>query len=646
MSNKHYPRLFSEFEIAGKRLRNRVCLTATVTNFARNNQITDQWRNFLIERARGGVAMLVTEIIAVDSEAIAQSSTVTGFDNTNEEAFKAIAADVHHEGALLIAQLWHPGRQQLWHPTKAPTGVSNLPDPYSGTVPHVMSTEEVRRVAQAYIDTARRLFECGFDGVELHGAHGYLIMQFLSPASNIREDIYGGDVEGRTRFACEIAAGIHASCGSGFIVGLKMPADEGVEGGIDPDEAQVITQHLARSAQFDYFAYGQGNFSLSLETHVPDLYFQPGHYIDLHKRMRAASGDVPVMALGRIGTPQLAEHVVANGHGDLVGMTRALITDAAWVDKAQRGNAEDIRPCVFDNYCWGEIHQGKPLVEHHNPHLGQVKEVDHEFSHATQTKRITIIGAGPAGMEAAWVAAARGHQVTLISGSARLGGALRSEADLPGRGEMAKIIDYQQRLIARHGVKLVMNQHITSRKDIDADEIVLATGSEQRPPQGLQPDAQVLSARDFALVAKAHGGQCAVLLDEDGSAAVYGVADQLVQQFKRVVIVTSRPHIARNVNHCSAIGVYRRLYKAGVEILPARETCGFANSALSLRNPYSEHTETISDVDLVVYATPRIVRDHLCLQFADIPVHLIGDCRSPRNLFAAIQGGYALGEAL
>ena len=217
----NYPKLFSEIKIAGRTLRNRICLCATVTNFAKANKITEEWRNFLIERARGGAALLVTEIIAVDPEAIAQSSTVTGFDQTNEEAFRTIARDVGEEGALIIGQLWHPGRQQLWHPTKTPIGVSNLPDPYSGTVPHVMDTKEVYRVAEAYINTAKRLADCGFDGVELHGAHGYLITQFLSAASNIRDDEFGGDTVSRTLFIRNIAQGIKEACGKNFIVGLK-----------------------------------------------------------------------------------------------------------------------------------------------------------------------------------------------------------------------------------------------------------------------------------------------------------------------------------------------------------------------------------------------------------------------------------------
>lgn len=649
MPAAHYPTLFSEIEIAGRRLRNRVCLCATVTNFARDNRITEPWRNFLIERAKGGAAMLVTEIIAVDPEAIAQSSTVTGFDDTNDEAFEAIARDVHGEGAALIGQLWHPGRQQLWHPTKSPIGVSDLPDPYSWTVPHVMSTAEARRVIQAYVDTARRLADRGFAGVELHGAHGYLIMQFLSPASNTREDVYGGDLEGRTCFAREIAAGIREHCGPGFIIGIKMPADEGVPGGVDPDEAERITARLAQTGDFDYFAYGQGNFSLSLETHVPDLYFRPGHFIDLHKRMRAAAGGVPVMALGRIGTPELAEQVVADDHGDLVGMTRALITDAAWADKARAGRTEEIRPCVYDNYAWGEVHLGKPVAEHHNPHIGQAGEAHRLPDAAEHVGRVLIIGAGPAGMEAAWVAAARGHGVTLFSASDSLGGALRHEASLPGRAEIARIIDYQRHMGERYGVEYVFNRRADEEliRRYDPDAVVLATGSTQRLPPGLKAGPNVIAARDYVATGQAApGGDTAVLVDEDHGAAVYGVADLLAERFNRVILVTSRPRIAGAVNHCSAIGVYRRLYGAGVEIRLSLETRAFEDRRLTLANVFSGGEAAVEDVDLVVYATPRLAQDDLVSSLDGIATHLIGDCRSPRNLLAAIQGGHTLGESL
>ena len=444
MTTTHCHHLFSPITVGRRTIRNRVALTATLTNFGHDNQVTERWVSFLVERARGGTGLLISEIIAVDPEALAQQAIVTGFDDLNLSGFKAAAAGVDAAGGALIGQLWHPGRQQLWHPSKSPMGVSEQPDALSWTVPHVMSTTQVTRVITAYIDTAKRLCRCGFAGIELHGAHGYLIGQFLSPWSNTRDDEFGGDIDGRTRFARHIANGIRAECGNDFIIGLKMPGEEGVAGGIDTDEAEQLTRRLAQSHSFDYFSYGQGNFSLSLETHVPDLHFKPGHFIDIHKRMRSASEGVPVMALGRINTPTLAERIIKEGYGDLVGMSRALIADAAWAEKARSGRS-DIRPTVFDNWCWGEVHLGKPLAEHHNPYLGIDGEalLEDRLTPASRQRRISVVGAGPAGLETAWVAAARGHQVTVYGASKLAGGRLRLDATLPGREEVGAMIDYQ-----------------------------------------------------------------------------------------------------------------------------------------------------------------------------------------------------------
>ena len=643
-----YPSLFSELKVGKKKLKNRICLCATVTNFAQNNRITEPWRNFLLERARGGAAMLVTEVIAVDPEAIAQSSTITGFNQTNEAGFRQIADDVHEEDSLIVGQLWHPGRQQLWHPTKSPIGVSDIPDPYSGTVPHVMKTEEVLRVAESYVNTAKRLSDCGFDGVELHGAHGYLIMQFLSPASNNREDMFGGDLEARTLFVRKIAEGIREKCRQDFIIGLKMPADEGVPGGVCPDEAARITKRLSKTGCFDYFAYGQGNFSLSLENHVPDMYFDQGAFIELHKKMRSVSGNVPVMALGRIGEPNLANRIIEEGFGDLVGMSRALITDPAWPEKARLGNQQDIRPCVYDNFSWGEVHLGKPLAEHHNAFIGQANEAFRLPQPADFSKRVMVVGGGVSGLEAAWVCAAKGHGVTLFSSSPELGGGLLLESKLPGREEMRRIIEHQIFSGEKYGVEYVLNYKVSARDidDFGSDVVLLAAGANHRVPGDLERGAQVLSAREYTIQSGNLNGKTAVLIDEDGTAATYGVADLMAQNFKSVILVTSRPRVAASVNHCSAIGVFRRLYGANIQIQPAQQVLSFVDKVVTLRNPYNAVESKISDVDLLVYSTPRISNDQLADELDDPLIEKVGDCRSPRNLMTAIQNGHAIADAL
>ena len=649
-----YPALFSPLQIGQRQVRNRVALPATLTNFGQGNRITEKWGNFLIERAKGGAGLIVSEIIAVDPEAIAHGAVVTGFDDSNDAGFKVVAQGVHTAGAVLVGQLWHPGRQQLWHPTKSPMGVSEQPDALSWTVPHVMSGAEVQRVAGAYVAVAQRLYRCGFGGIELHGAHGYLIGQFLSPWSNTRDDEYGGGVEGRTCFVRDIAQGIRQACGADFIIGLKMPGDEGVPGGIDVDEAARLTERLAETGNFDYFAYGQGNFSLSLETHVPDLHFRPGHFIDLPKRMRAAAGGIPVMALGRIGDPDLAEKVVAEGFGDLVGMTRAHIADAAWARKAEAGQVGDIRPSVFDNWCWGEIHAGKPLLEHHNPYLGLVDEAGAEqhLAPAPAAKTIAVVGAGPAGLEAAWVAAARGHAVTLFGASEQVGGKLRLDAELPGRAEMAKLIAYQTHMAERHGVHVNLGRKadVGDILALNPDAIILATGAGLRRPMNLAAEADPVTD-GIAYIRENAGrdvnrGGTAALFDQEHGPATYGLADLLARQFDKLILITPRPGIGQNVNYCSAIGVHRRLHRAGVEILPSHDLIDYRRGAVVCRNVFTEQEKTLGGIGEVVFVTPRLADDALAGAFSDIPVHRIGDCLSPRNIMAAIHGGHIIGTVL
>ena len=567
--------------------------------------------------------------------------------------FKQVADEVHAAGGCILGQLWHPGRQQLWHPTRSPAGVSDQPDALSWTVPRVMTTEECARLVDAYVAAARRLARCGFDGVELHGAHGYLITQFLSPWSNTREDGYGGDLEGRTRFVREIAERTRDACGESFVVGFKMPADEGVEGGIDVEEAARITERLAATGAFDLFAYGQGNFSLSLENHVPDMHFRPGHFIDLHRRMRGVAGGIPVMALGRVGTPDLAERIVADGYGDLVGMTRAQVSDAAFANKAREGREEEIRPCIFDNFCWGQVHAGKPLAEFHNPHLGERGEADWAPSLASNRCRVVVVGAGPAGLEAAWIAAARGHDVHLFGAGSSGGGKLRLEARLPGHADVAKVADHQLRMAERHGVRLLLGARADEEtvRRLAPDAVVVASGAKMRRPRWAWSNSiLVISTIEFAerLATPAEpSGRTAVLFDYDHTATTYAVAEALADSHDDVVLLTPRTQIAQAVNYCSALGVHRRLHGLDVEIVTATEPVEVRDDGeVRCRNVFSGHEAVIEEVDTVVYATPRRVENSLANALADLSPTLIGDCLAPRNLSIAIHEGHLVGNTL
>ena len=637
-----YPRLFSPLQVGGRALRNRIALPATLTNFGAGHRVTERWIGFLAERAKGGAGMVITEIIAVDPAALAHGAIVTGYDAANQDGFKRAAAAVEGAGACLVGQLWHPGRQQLWSPVHSPKGISDQPDAYSWTVPHVMSTDELRRVADEYVAVAERLQRCGFGGVELHGAHGYLITQILSPWSNRRADAYGGSLENRVRFVREVAAAIRERCGRGFVIGLKMPGDEGVPGGIDPDEAARITSALPGAV--DYFAYSQGNFTASLENHVPDMHFRRGHFLGIHKKLRPAAAGTPVMAIGRIATPEEAEAALTDGAADLVGLTRALIADADWGAKARAGRAEDIRPSTYDNFAWGEIHAGKPIAEVHNPQLGQAGESGWRTPRAAKARRVAVVGGGPAGLHAARIAAEAGHGVTLLA--EKLGGKLRWEASLPGRQEYANLLAWMERKARAAGVELELGRRATAA-DVLAlrpERVIVATGSHPRRPEGFHGEG--MSVRDWR--PDSAGGGTAVLFDMDHGAATYAAADALAQRHAHLVLLTPRTQLARNVNYCSALGIYRRLYQADVEIVLAAEPVSLRDGVLTWRNVFTGHPREIPEVNLFLWSTPRVADDALAaeLRQAGADVRAAGDCMAPRNLFCAIHEGEALALAL
>jgi len=653
MLNAHpFPLLFRPFELAGRRLRNRIVFPATLANYASGNAVTGRLIDYYAERARGGAGMIVTEGLSVHASSVPQPSVVTLFEPGNADGLQRLAAAVEREDCRLIGQLWHVGRQQLWNPVLSPVGVSPEPDAYSWTVPHVLDVDEIRALVEAFVSSARCLARAGFSGVELHGAHGYLITQFLSPWSNTRDDAYGGDRVRRLRFVREIIAGIRAECGNGFILGLKMPGNEGVAGGIDPVEAAGVVRLLAEAGGPDYLAFSQGNFSLSLEDHVPDLTFRPGPFLDIHKALKAHAGAIAVMALGRVLGPHEAEACLRDSGVDLVATGRALVSDAAWPDKAQRGRADEIRPCIFCNVCWGEIHAGKPMACIHNPHLAMSGEVAWAPAAAAQGKTVVVVGAGVAGLEAAWVAAARGHRVLLFGHSPEPGGKARLEAALPGRAEVAKVYDYQRGRAERHGVAFRLGQWATVEAIAAErpDAVILATGAAMRRPAGFAAESGGIDLRSYLSAPQIEEPTegTAVLFDQDHAAATYAAADLLARRFARLVLITPRTQLARNVAYVSAIGVYRRLYGAGAEIVLASTLRWFEHGTLAYANAFTGRETRIDGVALLVWSTPRLAADGLApaLRRAGLAVTSVGDCRAPRTMLAAIHEGHAAGNAL
>ena len=646
-----YPTLFSPLQVGTHELRNRVVHTATVSGYGANTRPSDRLIDYHRARAAGGTAMIVTELMPVHPTSLANPFLVSLFDENNLDSLKLWADAVESEGCRLVGQVGHVGRQQLWSPLATPVSASARPDPLSWTVPHKMTAGEVEEIVASFVDAAERLQRAGFSGVELHGAHGYLLTQFMSPFSNDRDDKYGGSREGRLTFVREVIGGIRARCGAEFLMGLKMPCDEGIAGGIDPEEAEEIVKFFVAAGGLDYFAFSQGNFSPSLEDHCPDMHFPHRPFQQLHARMREQCGGVPVMTLGRIETPQAAEQTLKEGCGDMVGFSRALVSDAAWAAKAQDGHEGHIRPCIYCNYCWGEIHAGRGMTCVHNPELAQPDEIGWAPKTTSVKKRIAIIGAGVAGLEAAWIAAARGHEVHLFGSSPEPGGAALWESRLPGRADIADAITFQCRRAEEHGVTFHLGAPATVETiaALDPDLVILATGAEATWPASLAVSTEAYDLRtatsDLLQSGASHQGT-AVLFDQDHTATVYAAAELFEKRYARTVVMTPRPTIGSKVNYLSLIGVFRRMAGLRVEIIPLSLPVALKNRCLSYRNALNGDEGEIEDVASLVYATPRAVRDGLAasLTARGIAVEAVGDCRAPRTMAAAIHEGHEAGQ--
>ncbi len=655
-----YPSLFTPFSLAGKPLRNRIVHASMNTHMAHDTKVTDQLIQYHANRAQGGAAMIVTEPISM-----ARHQNVPyrarAWNDDNLDGLKRWADAVESHDCRLLGQIQDPGRGR--HNTGIGSdaiGASALPDDLSWLVPKALTAGEIRAMIEDFAQSAQRLQRCGFSGVEISAGHGHLFHQFLSPWSNARTDEYGGDVAGRSRFAAELLAALRAACGRGFIVGLRLPGVDHVRGGIDITEAARITAHLTRMGDLDYLNFVQGTHGRELEHHLPDAHGPRVPFREMWRELRRAMHGVPLMAVGRITDPDEAEEIVASGAAELVALGRPLLADAAWPAKAAQGRAHEIRQCVWCNRCWDAINTHlKPMACVTNPRVALHDETDWQPAKAAASRRVVIVGAGIAGMEAAWIAAARGHEVTVFGNTPEAGGKARLHARLPGGAPLSSIYDYQFAEARRSGARFVLGA-AASAADVIAqkpDVVVLATGSRMIAPPWLKGDPRVPNLRDaliplLAETSRAPGA--AVIFDMDHTEATYAAAQLLHARFERVVVITPRDSIAQATAMVTRQGILRRLHQMRIEIITLAEPRWSASADkrkleyLEYANVYSGEAGVIDNVSFFAYATPRAPDDALAapLRAAGIEVHLAGDCRAARGLMSAIAEGHAAGNSV
>jgi 2,4-dienoyl-CoA reductase-like NADH-dependent reductase (Old Yellow Enzyme family) len=655
--------LFTPFELAGRRLRNRITHASMSLVATPQGRVTESMIQYHANRARGGAAMTITEPLGtMRHQAGIPRPQVWRKDDA--DALKRFAEAVEGQDCRLLGQIQDAGRGRHF-PGRNPeaVGASALPDDLSWTVPRALPAAEIRDLVSQIAESSAHLQECGFSGVEISCGHGHMFHQFLSPWANRREDEYGGDWQNRCRFVAEIVAALRAACGDGFIVGLKLPGDDGVPGGIGPTEAAIVADILTKPGNVDYVSFAGGAHARTLEMHTPDRHGPTMPYMPFIRELRHSLNGVPLLALGRITDPAEADGILARGEASLIALGRPLVADPAWPKKAAEGRTWDIRYCLSCNTCWGAIVMMRvPIACVNNPRVSRPDEVDYwpEPLPEDKRRRVAVVGAGLAGMEAAWVAAARGHDVTIFGASDAVGGKALLREKLPGGETVSSIYDYQSVSASRAGAHFRLGRKATAA-DILAlkpDAVILATGSTMIPPDWLPADVRaegwVPDLRAAMPDILRHAGRMdgtAVLFDADHTESTYACAEALRERFSRVVIVTPRDTIATDVQMVTRQGILRRMAEQRIEVVTLCEprwSDDVAEGRLELVNVYNGDVTVIEDLALLTYATPRAPDDELRspLEAAGIEVITVGDARAPQEMLFATASGHRAGETI
>jgi mycofactocin system FadH/OYE family oxidoreductase 2 len=649
-----FKHLFTPIRIGSLTLKNRIYSSGHVPGFAEYGYPTERYRRYHVEKAKGGVGLTIiggSTSVAANSPAT-EWSMIANRDESIIPCYRELADAVHAHDARIMTQLTHMGRRgksdsERWLPLVAP---SQIPEPYHREIPHEIEEHQIREIIQAFGQAVRRCREGGLDGVEISAAHNHLIDQFWSPRLNHRTDRWGGSLENRIRFSIEVLGEIRRVVGRDYVVGMRISADEHLEDGLGLEEMKEIARRLAAIGALDFFSIigGSGDNYLNLAAVVPNMTFPAMPYVQLAAAIKEVV-EIPILHAGKIVDPRDAERVLAEGWVDVVGMTRAQIADPQMANKAREGRLEEIRSCVGANYCIDRLYFGKAIICIQNPQIGREKELS-GWEPAETQKKVVIVGGGPGGLEAARMAAMRGHQVVLFEQSDQLGGQVLVAARAPSRASLAGIVRWLAQQVRRHGVDLRLSSAATAERVLaeKPDAVVVATGGRPyRPDLPGFDRPEVVTSWDVLNGAVAPGARV-LIVDDDGGETGPSVADTLAAQGKQVEIVTSLRHVGASLGDTNFPVMYQRLFRQGVVMTPNVRPVSFREGRVTLENLYSRAEETREEVDTVVLAMGNRSVDEVYHALKErVPeLHLIGDAMSPRGVHHAILEGTWVGRTV
>lgn len=652
MSEK--PSLFDSISIGKKSAKNRIMRLATTANLADNNQVGERVLGFYKALAKGGVGTIVTEALRTQPEDPFGPGALVIFDRSAIDSLRALSDICHAEGTLLIGQLNMGGRQHLASRVVpfsiAPSAVAC---PRSGGVPHQLSCLEIEEIIETYVSCAVHCIEAGMDGVEIHGAQGHLIQQFISPFSNFRKDEWGGSFIRRLQFPREILRRVRYRIGTQAIVGYRIGVEEFTAGGLTIEDAVKIAKTFCDDNLVDYLSLSQGNFN-SIEAHLPDRHSPKLVYRELHARFKPVANGVPVVASTRIQRLEEAESMVVSGEADMVGMCRALIADPDWPRKAQSGLAGEIRHCIACNQCWGWIANGEPIACAVNPMAGREycwKNLERD--RAENGRSVVVIGGGPAGLEAARVAASRGHEVTLIEKTGSLGGRLKHIKEVPFFEEVGNVLDYLIPQVQASGAKIVTDCPASVEFILEAnpDDVIVAAGASPTIPLISGDGSVPVITTDGPLGRGDLAGCRVVIMDEDGYYWTSAVTESVIADGGIPIVVTRVFEVCRELPMVSRIEFVRQLDKYEGRAIPNSYIAEISRGGVTLRHYLTERENRLEEIKLVIWvgaSTPNssLAEDLRSAGMDKHRIHVVGDAFAPRRLANALTEAHGVARRL
>ncbi len=555
--------LLQPYRLKHLTLRNRIMTTAHEPAYPEEGMPKARYRAYHAERAKGGVALTMTAgSAAVSWDSPPAFNNILAYQDEVVPWMKDLADAVHEHGAAIMIQLTHLGRRtrwdkNFWLPVVSP---SLHKEAAHRAFPKRLETWDIERIVKDYADAAERMQAAGLDGIELE-AYGHLMDQFWSPLTNTLEAPYGGSLENRMRFSFDVLAAIRARVGADFIVGVRCVADEVIEGGLTKKDGFEIARRLKDSGMIDFLNIVRGHIDTDagLTDLIPIQGMASAPHLDFTGDLRAATR-FPVFHAARIEDVATARHAIATGKVDMIGMTRAHMTDPHIVRKIMAGEEDQIRPCVGANYCLDRIYQGGAAYCIHNPATGRELTQPHEIEPTQVKRRVVVIGAGPAGLEAARVAALRGHAVVVLEAAAEAGGQLRLTARSPRRQAMLGIIDWRMRQCTARGVEFRFETPAEADDvlALDPDVVLIATGGSPHTAVLTSGNELVVSTWDI-IAESVKPGANVLLFDDAGDHAALQAAELIGRAGAKLEIMTPDRSFAPEVMAMNLVPYMRSL---------------------------------------------------------------------------------------